>query len=199
MTIVPGASITSNKQAHLVWVFVVVQKTSPRGSGEPKFIQRLIQQRFRSWQTRSVRWAPGSGGARAIAIQALAPSITLTKWVTPLRVRLRASRVAWQRCSSLRGTTTRAVAPCQTTRQTHTRTRSTEDSRFNNLSCPLITFPGAHIDACCLALPPAVVCSVRRTTVVGLGSFLLDFGFSGAHSTNASGGNCSPLFKQGIG
>jgi len=30
MTIVPGASITPNTQAHLVWVVVVVQETSPR-------------------------------------------------------------------------------------------------------------------------------------------------------------------------
>lgn len=83
-------------------------------------------------------------------MQAQAPSITLTNRVSPLRARLRVCRAAWPRrtrkayagfvnrrrrqwlrCSSLQGVSMRL---CQTTRQSPTRTRSTEEPRLNFLS-----------------------------------------------------------------
>ncbi len=47
--------------------------------------------------------------------------------------------VAWLRCSSLRGATTRVVAPCQTTQQAHTRTRQTEKSRLTEAARQVFT------------------------------------------------------------
>ena len=63
----------------------------------------------------------------------------------PLSEGLSRQKTAAKSLLILAGTTTRVVAPCQTTRQTHTRTRPTEVSRMNAVRNSL-SQKGLHID-----------------------------------------------------